>query len=245
MDLEQDPHDIHLEDISDPPNDGSGGGESSTDDSAPSSEPRSRQDEGPIFDRHSRDDGIASQARFYQEQAEQYRREVEQLRAAQRPDPREEQARVDAMDPEQRVLYFVEKGQRESQAQVAQIQQQTTAQIDQLKFDAQLNQTASNLGWSSAQRAKYAADIEQMYGSLSQRNMTIPRGDLLRHKLGDELMTQGVKAVKAATSAGKANIARQSAKMTPAASNVTGKSTGMTKAQESMKRMLEAGVLEM
>jgi hypothetical protein len=236
MDLDQDPPEpVDSEPAA--PLEGGDGGEASVEDNAPASEPSSA--------RSGRDDAIASQARFYQEQAEQYRREVEQLRAAQRPDPREEQARIDAMDPEQRVLYFVEKGQRESQSQVAQIQAQTTAQIDQLKFDAQLNQTAQNLGWSNAQRARYAAEIEQMYNSLVQRNMTIPRGDLLRHKLGDELMTQGVKAVKSATSAGKANIAKQSARMTPASSNVTGKSSGMTKAQESMKRMVEAGVLEM
>lgn len=239
MDLEQDPP----ENIEDEP-ESHQGGEAPSDDPAPSSEPRSRQDEGAI-DRHSREDGIASQARFYQEQAEQYRREVEQLRAAQRPDPREEQARIDAMDPEQRVLYFVEKGQRESQNQVAQIEARTSAQIDQLKFESELATAAANLGWSSAQRAKYAADVESQYSTYAQRNMTIPRAALLRHKLGDELMTQGVKAVKSATSAGKANIARQSAKMTPASSNVTGKSTGTTKAQESMKKMLEAGVLEM
>jgi hypothetical protein len=236
MDLEQDPPET-VEDEPAAPQEGSDGGEASVEDTAPASEPSSA--------RSGRDDAIAAQARFYQEQAEQYRREVEHLRAAQRQDPREEQARIDAMDPEQRVLYVVEKGQRESQNQVAAIQAQTTAQIDQLKFEQELSGAAANLGWSSAQRSRYSAEVESQYNIYAQRGLTIPRAALLRHKLGDELMTQGVKAVKSATSAGKANIARQSARMTPASSNVTGKSSGMTKAQESMKRMIEAGVLEM
>lgn len=236
MDLEQDtPETVENEPAA--PQEGSDGA-ASTDDTSPSSEPVSQ-------DRHGRDDAVAAQARFYQEQLEVTRRELEHLRAAQRPDPREEQARIDAMDPEQRVLYYVDKGQRESQSQVAAVQAHTTALIDQLKFDAQLSQTAQSLGWSSAQRAKYAAEIEQMYNSLVSRNMTIPRGDLLRHRLGDELMSSGAKAVKGASDKGKANIAKQSSKMTPASSNVTGKSTGMSKAQESMKRMIEAGVLDM
>lgn len=237
MDLEQDaPEPVDNEPA--PIQEDGGGAPAATEDHAPASEPVSQ-------DRHGRDEGMAAQARFYQEQLENTRRELEQLRSMQRPDPREEQARIDAMDPEQRVLYYVDKGQRESQSQVAAIQASTTAQIDQLKFEAELSTTATNLGWSSAQRARYAAEVEAQYNVYAQRGLTIPRSALLRHRLGDEMMTSGVKAVKAATSAGKSNIGKQNAKMTPAASNVTGKSAGMTKAQESMKRMIEAGVLEM
>lgn len=204
------------------------------------SEGRSRHDDGMVERLRS----VEAQARVYQEESERNRRELETLRAAQRVDPREEQARLEAMDPEQRITYIFEKQQRDSQSQVAQIEQRTNAQIDQLKFDAQLDKTASSLGWSTSQRAKYADEIERMYTGLAQRNMTIPRGDLLKHKLGDELMTSGAKAIKGAGDKGKANIARQAARMTPAASNVTGKSAGKTKAQESMDRMLQAGVLE-
>src|SRR4030088_2116039 len=48
---------------------------------------------------------VEAQARFYQEENERTRRDLETSRSAQRPDPREEQARIEAMDPEQRVLY--------------------------------------------------------------------------------------------------------------------------------------------
>ena len=244
MDLEQDPPEP-VDDAPIAPQDGGDGGEATIGDSAPASEPRSDFSSEASRARDDAREAREAEARYWREEAERNRRELDQLRAAQRPDPREEQARIDAMDPEQRVLYYVDKGQREAQNQVAQVEARTTAQIDQLKFESELATTAANLGWSSAQKARYAAEVEAQYNSYLQRNLTIPRGALLRHRLGDELMAHGVKAVKSATAAGKTNIARQSAKMTPASSNVTGKSTGMTKAQESMKRMLDAGVLEM
>ena len=208
---------------------------------SPSSEPRSRQDD--VLTERLR--SVEAQARVYQEEAERNRRELEAMRQAQRVDPREEQARIDAMDPEQRVLYLYDKGTRQTEAQIANIESRTTAQIDQLKFDAQLDKTSANLGWSSAQKARYAAEVEAQYNYWLQRGTMVPRSDLLKHKLGDELMTTGAKAIKGATDKGKANIAKQSSKMTPASSNVTGKSTGKSKAQEAMERMLQAGVLEM
>jgi hypothetical protein len=237
MELEQDTPEPVDEQVS--PLEGEDRSEAVADDAAPS-DPAPRDD-----GRAARDDAIASQARFYQEELERTRRELEAIRASQRPDPREEQARLEAMDPEQRITYIFEKGQRDNQNQVARIEAAMAAQVDQLKFESQLSQTAANLGWSSATKAKYSAEIEAMYNSLVQRNLTIPRSDLLKHKLGDELMTSGAKAIKGASDKGKANIGAQRTKMTPASSNVTGKSTGKTKVEESRERLLQAGVLEM
>jgi hypothetical protein len=216
------------------------GGDSSIADT-PSDEPVSRHDDGAAERLRS----VEAQARYFQEEAERHRRELEAIRASHRPDPREEQARLEAMDPEQRISYLFERRARESDERVAAVTASTTAQIDQLKFDSELNHTASQLGWSNAQKAKYASEIEAQYNNYARQNMTIPRGALLRHKLGDEMINSGAKAIKGAADKGRANIARQTSRMTPASSNTTGKPTGKTKAQESMERLLQAGVLEM
>jgi hypothetical protein len=242
MDLEQDPPEpVENEPVS--PQEGGDGGETVVEDTSPASEP--------VSGRQTRDDARESEARYWREEADRNRRELEQLRAAQRQDPREEQARIEAMDPEQRVLYFVEKGNRENQSLVSQIEHRTASQIDQLKFDAELDKAQRELGWTSAKRAQYSSEVEQFYSQLANQaiqsgtRLSVSRLDLLDHKIGREMRTNGARAVKTAAATGKANTARQATRMTPASSNVTGKSTGMTKAQESMKRMVEAGVLEM
>jgi hypothetical protein len=247
MDLDQDPPEP-VDNEPSAPQEGGDGGEAAVD-TAPASEPLSRED--PTFTQEHVNAGREVEARYWREEAERNRRELEALRAAQRPDPREEQARLEAMDPEQRITYIFEKQQRESHNQVAGLELRTTAQIDRLKFEGELARTAAELGWSSARRAKFDSEVEQWYNSIAQQAfqngqpLLVTRVDLLDKKLGFEMRTNGAKAVKAATAAGKANTARQSAKMTPASSNVTGKSTGMTKAQEAIKLMTEAGVLEM
>lgn len=242
MELEQDPPEP-VENEPSSTQQGSDGGEAVVEDTEPASEP--------VSGRQTRDDAREAEARYWREEADRNRRELEQLRTAHRQDPREEQARIDAMDPEQRVLYFVEKGNRENQSLVANIEQRTSSQIDQIKFDTELDKAQRELGWSSAKRAQYSSEVEQFYNQLATQaiqagtRLTVSRIDLLDHKIGREMRTNGAKAVKTAAAVGKANTAKQAAKMTPASSNVSGKSTGMTKAQESMKRMLEAGVLEM
>jgi hypothetical protein len=252
MDLEQDSPET-VEDEPAAPNEGGDGGEAAVEDRAPASErvsdPRAREDS--TFAQRHVDAGREAEARYWREEAERNRRELEQLRAAQRPDPREEQARLEAMDPEQRITYIFEKQQRDSQNQVAGLELRTSAQIDRLKFDAELSRTAAELGWSSAKRAKLDAEVEQWYNSIANQAfqngqpLLVSRVDLLDKKLGQEMRTNGAKAVKSAAATGKANTARQATKMTPASSNVTGKSSGMTKAQESIKLMVEAGVLDM
>lgn len=209
-------------------------------------------------ERSSRDDGLAerlrlveAQARFFQEEYEKTRRETDALRAAQRPDPREEQARLEAMDPEQRITYIFEKSQADSKNQIAMVEARSTSQFDRLQFNAELSKVASDFGWSSAKRTQMDQEVEQWYNAIARdalRNgqpMLVTRVDLLDKKMGQEMRTSGAKALRGASDKGKANIAKQSAKMTPASSNVTGKSTGKTKAQESIERMLAAGVLEM
>lgn len=186
---------------------------------------------------------VETQARIYQEELDRTRRELDALRSSQREDPRAEQARLEAMDPEQRILYHFDKARQEDQARLVATQAQTVAQIDRMKFEASV---AQNPAWK-----KFDAEIEQMYNRIAGQAISagqpvmITRNDLLKHRLGEEVMNSLGKTTAAAAARGKTNIQRQNSPMIRASSNATGAATAKSAAEASRERMLKAGVLEM
>lgn len=249
MDLDQDPPEsLETEPQAAPEADAGEIVEDSGREPEPPSRSAPREDSG----RYEREAAREAEARYWREEAERNRRELDNLQAAYRSQPQENDDQLrERLGPEGYILAQFDRQTNAFRASQYAGEIRTAAQIDQLKFENELDGVQRNLGWSADKKAKISAEIENWYGNIARNAMQsgqplmISRIDLLDKINGREMRTNGARAVKAASDKGRQNISRQSARMTNASSNMTGRSAGKSKAEESLQRMIEAGVVEM
>ncbi len=159
-------------------------------------------------------------AREAKEEAERSRRELEEYRKQQselRVNPAEEQARLAAMDPEERINYRIEQAQRANTAALRNLELSFKEQADKAAFAVRVAQDPS--------LRKYEAKVDAIYAehmANAKRNGTPPpdRATILPWVIGQEVLKGSAKAVDKSRKAGAANIARQTTKPVSARGDV-------------------------
>ena len=160
-------------------------------------------------------------AREAKEEAERTRRELDELRrqqAERRENPAEEQARLAAMDPEERLNYRIEKLQSANTQAYRNLEMSFKEQADKASFAVQLAQTPSLKRYEAKVEAIYAEHMAQ-----AKRNGTaLPdRDTILTWVMGQSLRANAAKAVDKGRKTGAANIARQTTRPVSARGDVS------------------------
>lgn len=150
-------------------------------------------------------------ARAQEERAhrERIEREFMEFRAAQQarqqqPSPEQEAERLALMSPEERADYKLNKALNEIQRQNAMSQFQTADRSDKALYDAKAT--------TDKVYAKYAEKVEtERQRQMRENNMVIPREELLKWIVGQDVLQNRGKKVAAAARRGQDNIRRQTA----------------------------------
>lgn len=148
-------------------------------------------------------------AREAKEEVERTRREFEDFRRQQterRENPAELEARLAAMDPEQRINYRLDQMAASQSAATRSLEMTFKEQADKAAFAVQLAQDPG--------LKKYEADVEKIYaGHLADAKRTggpLPdRATILPWVVGQRVLRSSAKAVEKGRKTGAANIARQ------------------------------------
>lgn len=159
------------------------------------------------------------------------------------PDPRVEQERIAQMDPESRLRHETQQSLNQLRQENLGSQFRTAAQIDKMSFESKYG--------SSAHFRKHDAEIEKQYQSQFQNAWRQGRPDyllsrevILKQLVGDDVVTNGEKALKAARDTGQRNIQRQTTRAGNVSGNVRPSKSQDNAAEAALKRMRAAGVLE-
>lgn len=147
-----------------------------------------------------------TEAKAARERAEKAERELAALRAGQQQQRLQESAaerenRLAAMDPVDRTNYLLHE-----------MRQQTTAEINQIRFEAQdsADKTAFNALCASNKAAAAVKDeVEAKLKEMRAAGTTAPRETVLRYILGDRALARAPRAVAKAERQATANHERQ------------------------------------
>ena len=147
-------------------------------------------------------------AKEAREEAERTRRELDEFRRQQteRVNPAEQEARLAAMDPEERINYRIDQAQQANTKALRNLELSFKEQADKATFEVTLAQQPS--------LKKYEGKVEAIYAehmANAKRNGTAPpdRATILPWVIGQEVLKSSAKAVDKGRKAGAANIARQ------------------------------------
>ena len=177
---------------------------------------------------------LRARAQENEERVRTFERELMEIKAAQQArqqaeDPSREAERLAMMTPEERADYKLNNAlnqiRREQALSAFKVQDET----DKARFDAK----------AAADKiyAKYADRVEQArLKYMREQNTVIPREELLKHIVGDDVLRNRGKNVGRQAAAGKANIQRQQAPLANGKGNTQANRRG---AQDTPAKRLE------
>lgn len=152
-------------------------------------------------------------------------------------DPAVEQQRLDMMSESERIAYHVGKLLSPMQEQLAKLNVQSQVTEDRAKFAAMMS--------GRPDLKRFEGKVETMFGELLAKGQGQSRESILKHLIGEAILTKGAKALSTARATGQENISRQTTRPTSGRSNVSGtegrSSDGFDGALERLKRFHDGG----
>ncbi len=167
---------------------------------------------------------LRARAQENEERVRTFERELMEMKAAQQAraqmeDPNREAERLALMTPEERYDYKLNNALNQIQRQQAVTNFQNADLADKARFDAKVT--------TDKVYAKYAERVEQArLKYMRDQNTVIPREELLKHIVGDDVLRNRGRAAAKQQRQGAANIQRQQAPLANGKGNAQGNRRG-------------------
>ena len=184
--------------------------------------------------RDARIQTLLTRAEENEKRARDFERELMEIKAReqarmQQEDPNREAERLALMTPEERADYKLNNALNQIRREQALTAFKVQDETDKARFEAK----AAN----DKIYAKYAERVEQArLKYMREQNTVIPREELLKHMVGDDVLRNRGKTVGRQTAQGKANIQRQQAPVANGKGNAQANRRG---AQDTPAKRLE------
>ena len=194
--------------------------------------------------RSQREELLREEARVLRDQMDRYRQEAEYLRQSYvNPNTQAyEDQRMAEMDPDQRVMYSVDKFGQTMRSQMLQQSVQMNSRLDQMEFKNVLERLSADMPTAK----RHESEVERIYNQCLSNALQVGRADLAPNRmqifdmlLGKERREKGVKLLKGARKEAAENMAKQQTRSGNMAGNVGGSRSGETPYQAAMRRMRE------